>query len=264
MNSICFIVLYSGEAEYEDCIESINNLTGYNVSIFEVKNQTKFSAHEQARAFMLKNIKRFDLFVKFDSDMIIYDYPMLYDQLRKILVSHKDFQRYTFPLYDHLTLASIYGVHLIRSRHLENLQEVDQLHTDNWISELRGINVDGRFMFADHGRKQTSRQMQRYIVQRFLKIDRARNYAQAEVFYKIIMNRRKSFRSKKAFLILLYCLQNHYAVADLNGKYLLKGSVYEKNIIKFLLRHLRFEVCKCLLTILKVNIVNFLYRNEIR
>lgn len=264
MNSLCFIVLYSGEAEYKDCIESINNITDYNVSIFEVKNQTKFSAHEQARAFMLKNVGRFDLFVKFDSDMIIYDYPMLYDQLGKILSSNKDFQRYTYPLYDHLTSASIYGVHLIRSRSLENLEEVDELHTDNWISRLKGLNVDSRFMFADHGRKQTSRQMQRYIVQRFLKIDRASNYAQAEVFYKIIVNRRKSFRSKKAFLILLYCLQNHYVVADLNGKSFLKASLYEKNIVKLLLRHLRFDVCKCLLIILKVNVANFWYRNEIR
>ena len=64
-------VLYSGENEYEECLESISNQTYSNYDLHKFEHMPKFDAHKSLYQMFLSQKDKYEFLIKIDADMVL-------------------------------------------------------------------------------------------------------------------------------------------------------------------------------------------------
>ena len=68
---VLFLIMYSGEGDYELCKKSVYDQEGIIPSLYEVKNRPMREAHEMIYSYWNEYKDNFDMFVKLDADCIL-------------------------------------------------------------------------------------------------------------------------------------------------------------------------------------------------
>ena len=76
---VLFLVMYSGEGDYEKCIESAKNQIGIVSDFFEIKNMSLKDAHCAIYSYWNDHKDDYDMFVKLDADMVLINQTKVID-----------------------------------------------------------------------------------------------------------------------------------------------------------------------------------------
>ena len=68
---VLFLIMYSGEGDYELCKESVYAQEGIVPSLYEVKNRPMREAHESIYSYWNEHKDEYDMFVKLDADCVL-------------------------------------------------------------------------------------------------------------------------------------------------------------------------------------------------
>lgn len=63
-------MLYSGESEYEESVESLNAQSLNSWDLYEIKNQPKKVAHDSLYGYFMSQSNNYEYFLKLDADMV--------------------------------------------------------------------------------------------------------------------------------------------------------------------------------------------------
>jgi len=81
---VLFLVMYSGEGDYEQCIEAAKNQVGIEYDFFEVKNLSLKDAHIAIYSYWNEHKDDYDMFVKLDADMVLINQTKVIDVWNEI------------------------------------------------------------------------------------------------------------------------------------------------------------------------------------
>ncbi len=81
---VLFLVMYSGEGDYEKCIESAKNQIGIESDFYEVKNLSLKDAHCAIYSYWNEHKDKYDMFVKLDADMVLVNQTKVIDVWNEI------------------------------------------------------------------------------------------------------------------------------------------------------------------------------------
>jgi hypothetical protein len=71
MTKVLFLIMYSGEGDYELCKESVYAQEGILPTIYEVKHHPMQEAHKMIYSYWNKHKDEYDMFVKLDADCVL-------------------------------------------------------------------------------------------------------------------------------------------------------------------------------------------------
>ena len=103
MIKVLFLVMYSGENDYDKCIQSAKEQVGINSSFYIVENLPMKEAHYAIYSYWNEHCDEFDMFVKLDADCVLASNTKVIDvwnaiqntNIACIFVWNKDFVRNT-------------------------------------------------------------------------------------------------------------------------------------------------------------------------
>jgi hypothetical protein len=103
MIKVLFLVMYSGEGDYDKCIESAKAQKGIDASFYIVENEPMKEAHYSIYSYWNEHCEEFDMFVKLDADCVLSSNTKVIDvwnaiqntNIACIFVWNKDFVRNT-------------------------------------------------------------------------------------------------------------------------------------------------------------------------
>jgi len=103
MVKVLFLVMYSGEGDYDKCIESAKSQQGIDPTFYIVKNLPMKEAHYSIYSYWNEHCNEFDMFVKLDADCVLASDTKVIDvwnsiqntNIACIFVWNKDFVRNT-------------------------------------------------------------------------------------------------------------------------------------------------------------------------
>jgi hypothetical protein len=103
MIKVLFLVMYSGEGDYDRCIESAKSQQNINATFYIVKNLPMKEAHYSIYSYWNEHCEKFDMFVKLDADCVLSSNTKVIDvwnaiqntNIACIFVWNKDFVRNT-------------------------------------------------------------------------------------------------------------------------------------------------------------------------
>lgn len=106
--------LYSGENEYDECVNSIKKQKGVKYEHFVVRNLPNKIAHEALYNRFMDHSNEFDIFIKVDADMIIEDEELFLKIVSKFQANPhlKDLE---IAVHDFFSDQLIYGMHAYRN-----------------------------------------------------------------------------------------------------------------------------------------------------
>jgi hypothetical protein len=76
---VLFLVMYSGEGDYDRCIEAAKNQIGIEPHFYEVKHQPLMNAHYEIYSYWNDHKDEYDMFVKLDADFVLYNNTKVID-----------------------------------------------------------------------------------------------------------------------------------------------------------------------------------------
>jgi len=76
---VLFLVMYSGEGDYDYCIQSVHTQEGIIPTLYEVKNLPMRDAHESIYSYWNNHKDEYDMFIKLDADCVLYNSTKVLD-----------------------------------------------------------------------------------------------------------------------------------------------------------------------------------------
>lgn len=126
--SVLVLTLYSGEAEYDQCRESLENQTYSHWEHRAFENLPDAEAHNRLYRTIMEQAPQYDLFLKLDADMVLADREVLSD-LVGVFERWPDLDHLVVAVSDWMTDSFIIGVHLFSNR-VSWKRHDDELYVD--------------------------------------------------------------------------------------------------------------------------------------
>ena len=101
--------MFSGEGDFEECIQSINRQRNVEVKHFIVKNLPEREAHNTLFSEWNNQKENFDFFTKIDADTVL-SHPFILENFGKMFQSNSRFTSIQAPLHDYFTNELINGL----------------------------------------------------------------------------------------------------------------------------------------------------------
>lgn len=113
--SVLVLTLFSGEAEFDRCRESLErqSFAAWSLRVFE--HLPNAEAHSRLYATIAEEAERYDLFFKLDADMILADDDVLAD-LVHVFQDHEGLDHLVVAVSDWMTDSMIIGAHMFSNR----------------------------------------------------------------------------------------------------------------------------------------------------
>jgi len=161
--------LYSGESQFEDCIDSLQSQSykKWNQKIF--KHLSNKEGHDTLYDYFMDNSNDFDLFIKLDADMVLLRETCL-EEIISLFQSDYKLSHLESVVQDYLTDSLMMGLHVFRS-HVKWRKSNERLFDDR-KPVLEGDKVDLRQSpapFVVHNPNPTNYQAFHFGVHRALK-----------------------------------------------------------------------------------------------
>ncbi len=151
--------LYSGEQEFDRCVDALTHQHYCHRSHFIIEHMAEKAAHEQLYDRFMHNAGEYDLFLKLDADMILTD-PGSLGAAVALFDESPELDHAVFSVQDWMTDSAILGIHMYRSR-VRWARHDDVLFTDT-PPELKGtrryFTRGAPSPLADHGPEPTPAQ----------------------------------------------------------------------------------------------------------
>lgn len=166
MKKVLVGILYSGESEYEMCIQSLQSQTLTDWDMYEIKNQTKKVAHDTLYAYFMSQAQHYQYFLKLDADMV-FSHPSVLQEMVDYCQS-KDLAHLMSYVHDCPSGVDIPGIQMYRSDCAWQGSN-DLLNTD-YAPKVFGAAksvMDKRWI--DHMPQSTDYQLFRYGIHKALK-----------------------------------------------------------------------------------------------
>jgi hypothetical protein len=140
--NVLAITLYSGEAEFEDCVSAINQQKNCKIDHKIYSNLSEIDAHNVLLEKFENEKQNYDLFVKVDADTVIkhdYAFDIVFQKLSSTGAAAA--QLY---LYDYFTCKNINGLNFYNPKLNHFKKTSDKLFPDRSIVHL------GRVLYSDN------------------------------------------------------------------------------------------------------------------
>ena len=115
MTRVLVGILYCGENEFDECINSIQRQELVGVDYFVVENLPNKEAHNVLYENFMRNASNFDYFIKVDADMVLCKNTFFSDVISE-MNEDLSFDNYQIAVLDHYTNSLIYGLHIYRNK----------------------------------------------------------------------------------------------------------------------------------------------------
>ena len=107
--------LYSGENEFDRCVEMLARQSYCYRSHFIIEHMPERAGHDELYARFMHHAGEYDLFLKLDADMILSDPGSLAAAVR-LFEQSPELDHAVFTVQDWMTRSAIVGLHMYRSR----------------------------------------------------------------------------------------------------------------------------------------------------
>ena len=106
--------LYSGENEFEQCVEMLTCQSYCHRTQFAVEHMAERAAHDELYTRFMHDAGEYDLFLKLDADMVLSDSESLAAAVA-LFEKSPDLDHAVFTVKDWMTGTEIVGIHMYRS-----------------------------------------------------------------------------------------------------------------------------------------------------
>ena len=114
MAKILIGTLYSGENEYEECLESIRSQTFQGFDHLIIENLPEREAHNKLYQSFLEQADTYQLLIKVDADMVLCS-PDFFEEVLKRMEANPGIDVYTVAVYDYISGQLINGLNTYRN-----------------------------------------------------------------------------------------------------------------------------------------------------
>lgn len=114
MKNTLLIVLYSGEQEYQACLEAIRNQRYSNFDVKVIEGLSNVSAHNALYETIMRESNNYRFFVKCDADMVFKSSDAL-AQIERYFEKHPNINHLCFSVLDWFSDKEIMGLHAFRN-----------------------------------------------------------------------------------------------------------------------------------------------------
>lgn len=137
--------LFSGENEYEACVESLKAQNYINWEHFVIENRPSREAHRLLYQRFLEASEAFDLFIKLDADMVLNA-----DNCLELIVQEfkkcSTLDHFLTPVEDWYTDSLMLGLHVFSNRAKWNIPENEELFVD----PMPDVPGESRIVWEQH------------------------------------------------------------------------------------------------------------------
>lgn len=138
MIKVLIITLYSGENEYNQCCQSVEEQQGFIIEHKIIKDLPKQEAHQKLYKNFNNNRSNFDYFAKLDADMAFSNPNALNNILQNF---NKDVDIVSATVHDGITNSDMQSFNVFSSRCYFKFDTNDPLFTDSLEIEYEGQQV---------------------------------------------------------------------------------------------------------------------------
>lgn len=106
--------LYSGENEYDECLDSIHRQSYTNYEHFIFKNLPNKEAHSTLFSSFIQMANQFEVLIKVDADMVLTN-ELVFENIVKKMEENKWLDIFSIAVYDFFSDQLIYGLNAYRN-----------------------------------------------------------------------------------------------------------------------------------------------------
>lgn len=233
---VLIITLYSGENEFEQCINSVNKqVCSFCFEHVFIKNKTNQEAHNELYNMIMSESDKYDYFIKLDADMVLSTNDSLYKFINLAIDSEADI--FSIPVDDFMTGKMIWSLNIYKSGVKWQLG-TESIFTDQQM--LLGVFSSKKMLLSkkdslvSHASNPSNFQAFTFGVHRASKIIQANTtdykighaYGQYQVIKDVleVYNDRKSYRHGLALIGAYKMLQSELSRSDM-----IKKDFYKKD-----------------------------------
>lgn len=210
------ITLYSGESEYQDCIDSVaRQRCKFEVVHDFIEHKPKPVAHNQLYRTIMDESDDYSFFVKLDADMVFASDSALQEVIDYAVASQANY--FSIPVHDYLTDSMMWGLNVYGAGMAWNVGS-ESLFTDR--QEVRGcvkrakVSLSKRRSLVSHASAPTAFQAFSFGVHRAAKVCQfdasaprlSDSYAQYKVLQQVMAAYRRERDSGRGYAIIGACM----------------------------------------------------------
>jgi hypothetical protein len=143
-------IMHCGEPQYFNCVQSLVDQVGIEVTYFVLKDLPNKEAHEQLYQRFAHD-KDHDYFLKLDADMVLTNNDVVKNTISR-LKQYPEKTHFICGVLDFFTGHTIYGIHFFKQGHAFRKTEeqlfVDRIETDHTLSLVHEIDYVATHSFA--------------------------------------------------------------------------------------------------------------------